>query len=145
MKHIHSRSIVFCLAAVLGLGNSGCSFLFVSGPHSQKSPGRIAAQVDCTSSKAAPVLDTIFGGLEVARVAYAASAPDSVYSNPNQPLSREADIGLGLGFAALFVGSAIYGYTVTSKCSEYKAGRVNDELAEESSSPAAEGTSSELP
>ncbi len=75
-----------------------------------------------------PVLDTIFTGLEVARVVYAASADDSVYENPNQPLSRGTDVALGLGFTALFLGSSLYGYTATRNCRKYQ--EENDHASE---------------
>lgn len=74
----------------------GCSFIFVKT--APPSDGRITARPGrCTSSKAMPVLDTVFAGLQGVRTAYAAAAPDSVYEDPDVPLSREADIGIGAG------------------------------------------------
>jgi hypothetical protein len=90
--------------------SSGCSLIFVKPP-SRDSPGQ------CTSSKLAPVVDSIVTGLQVGRTAYAVAAPDSVYEDPDAPISREVDVGFGVGLSALFLGSAIYGFANTSKCS----------------------------
>lgn len=117
---LYGRGLVGCVALSLALSSTGCSFLFVTPPSSPE-PGTISTGGEkCTTSKVAPVLDTIFTGLEAARIVYAAAAPDSVYSDPKQPLSRGADIALGVGFAALFLGSAVYGYVNTAKCSELR-------------------------
>ena len=101
----------------------GCSFLFVKTPPDDG--GSIVQQRaragDCTSSKIAPGFDTAFGTLQVIRTGMAAAAPDSVYEDPNQPLSRGADIALGVGFAALFISSAVYGFSNTSRCSKLNA------------------------
>jgi hypothetical protein len=112
-------------AAVLAFASSGCSLLFIKAPPesppSQFTPG---SSIECTSSKIAPGFDTAFAALEVVRTGLAASADDSVYSNPNQPLSRGADVALGIGFASLFLGSAIYGYATTARCSRLQRSNV---------------------
>ncbi len=101
---------------------SGCSFLFTTKAPSQ--PERLPPneRIECTSSKAAPVIDTIVGGLEVVRTGVALGADDSDYRNV--AISREADIALGVAFSALFISSAAYGYTVTSRCSALKEDRL---------------------
>jgi len=104
---------------VLGLLNSGCSFIFVTPPPA------VAAQpaephADCSTSRAAPIVDGIIAGYQVVRTLYATQAPDSTYQG-NAPLSRGADIALGAGFAGLFVASTIYGAVNTSQCEAYKA------------------------
>lgn len=109
--------------AALLVSTPGCSFIFVRPPSS--GDGRIASTSrggDCTSSRLAPGFDTALGALEVVRTGMAVAADDSVYSDPKQPLSRGADIGLGLGFTALFVGSAIYGFVNTGRCSSQHSG-----------------------
>jgi hypothetical protein len=107
-----------CVLAI-SLYCSGCSLLFVTAPPKPPPVEPSArAEVSCTSGKAAPVLDTVFATLEVARTALAAAAPDSTYQNA--PISRGADIALGLGFTALFLGSAVYGFTQTSQCKALK-------------------------
>ncbi len=77
--------------------------------------------VTCTTTRAAPIVDTIVAGLEVAPTVLAVNADDSVYKDA--PFNRSTDIGFGVGFAALFAGSAIYGYSVTSRCSDLNRGR----------------------
>jgi len=96
---------------------TGCSYIFVSTPATPAGGGMERAN-DCTSSKVAPVLDTVFGTLEVARTAVAVGNDDNDYMD--QPLSREADIGFGVGFTALFLSSAVYGYYFTSRCSDLR-------------------------
>jgi hypothetical protein len=100
-------------------GCSGCSYIFVTGKPANAESLPPSEPVECSTSKAAPVLDTVFGSLEIARTAYALSRSDGDYSG--QPLSRGADIGFGVGFVALFASSAIYGYLKTSPCADAKA------------------------
>jgi hypothetical protein len=77
--------------------------------------------VNCTTSKAAPIVDTILAGLEGGRTALAVSADDGAYRNA--PISREADIGFAIGFATLFTASAIYGFAVTNHCAAIMRGQ----------------------
>lgn len=122
MKQRASKLARAAASLLLLSSTSGCSFIFVRPPPSD---GRLTARVgakDCTSSKLAPGFDTAFGALELVRTGMAAGADDSVYENPNAPLSREADIALGVGFTALFVSSAIYGFVNTSRCSRIQHG-----------------------
>ena len=81
------------------------------------------ARVECTSSKAAPIVDTVIGAIQAVRVVAAIAVDDSVYAD--SPISREADIALGLGLGAAFIGSAAYGYHVTSQCRALKLGHLN--------------------
>jgi len=92
----------------------GCSFLFTTAPKSAESPTEFASS-KCTTSKAAPIVDTLIAGYQGFRTAYAISADDSAYKD--LPISREADIAFGVGFLALYGASAVYGYYVTGKCS----------------------------
>ena len=105
------------------LACSSCSFVFVERPP----PARHMASPRpgaCTSSKLAPVADTILAGWQVVRIGVAASAHDSVYRQG--PISREADVALGVAYAGLFAASAVYGYTATTTCAELKE-REHDE------------------
>jgi len=92
----------------------GCSFLFTTAPKAPESPTAFATN-KCTTSKAAPIVDTIIAGLEGVRTGLALAADESAYDKA--PISRGADVALGLGFLALFGASAIYGYHVTGQCS----------------------------
>ncbi len=88
---------------------SGCSFLFVHGPpknHQQ------VQYFDCSTSNVMPVLDTIFGAASALTVVGAAS-DSSQFSDLG---SRKAAVAVYGAEAALFLGSAVYGYTKTSDC-----------------------------
>lgn len=99
---------------------SGCSFLFVNtAPANVQEGTSYARQVECTSGKAGPAMDAVFTALEVARIAVAAGADDSVYQQ--SPISRTTDISLGVGFAGLFLASAIYGFHHTGRCQRLHA------------------------
>lgn len=113
---------------VLGLANSGCSFIFVTPPpaHAEQASNRTA---DCSTSRAAPVVDGIITGYQVVRTIYATQAPDGTYQGA--PISRGADIGLGLSFTALFLASTIYGAVNTSECRDFKARSEELERSEE--------------
>src|SRR5690348_710828 len=104
-----SRSFLLSLLGSVGLlaGTSGCSFIFVKTPPSPGSP-EFNRPSECTSSPLAPLIDTAIGGFEVVRTVMAANADPSVYRDPKQPLSRDADIGFGVGLSALFLGSALH-------------------------------------
>jgi hypothetical protein len=83
----------------------GCSFLFVQPPpKNYDGRGRLA----CTTSKAPPVLDTLFTLTNVVSTLYVAGQ-DNV---PDQG----ARVTLGLTVAGIWLASAIYGYTGTSEC-----------------------------
>jgi len=101
-----------CLSLVAAL--PGCSFLFTTAPKHAEPPPAEYVPHECTTSKAAPIIDTVIAGLEGIRTGYALAADQSAYEQA--PISRGADIALGLGFLALFSASAIYGYSITSEC-----------------------------
>ena len=100
---------VSCVSCVLCL--PGCSWLFVEAPRAQVTPSQ---PVTCTRSKAAPIIDSVVTGLQTVRVVYALSQSEADYDD--FPISRGADIGLGLGFTALFAASAVYGFSTTATC-----------------------------
>jgi hypothetical protein len=113
---------------VLGLATSGCSFIFVTQPPAQAEQASHPT-ADCSTSRAAPVVDGIITGYQVVRTIYATQAPDSAYQGA--PISRGADIGLGLSFTALFLASTIYGAVNTSECRDFKARADEYERSEE--------------
>lgn len=109
-------------ALILGMAGflPGCSFLFTTAPKHAESSQFESSK--CTTSKAAPIVDTLITGLEGVRTGLALSADNSTYDHA--PISRAADVGLGVGFVALFGASAIYGYYVTGACSARRNGAV---------------------
>lgn len=108
------------LAVFLAL--SGCSFAFVSGPppdHAQLS------YFDCTTSRLAPVLDTVLTGLMVLNVVTLGATSDAEWASsnrcnagdPNCPvISRNGamliDGALGVAGAA----GMLYGFSKTGAC-----------------------------
>src|SRR5439155_14954438 len=115
------RQTLFAGAMFAGVAASGCSLVFTT--RAPDHPERIppAMPIMCTTSRAAPVVDTIIAGLESVRTIFAVSAKDSVYQGAT--ITRPADIGIGLGLTTLFAVSAIYGFSVTSGCDEAKQTR----------------------
>lgn len=81
-------------------------------------------KVECTSGYAAPIIDSVLASYELAGVAYAATLDDSRYEN--YPISRKADMAIGAGFAALFAGSAVYGFVSAAHCRRVKNGPPGD-------------------
>jgi hypothetical protein len=104
---------------------AGCSVLFTTSPPSDAERLPAGAPIECTTTKAAPIVDSVLAGLQVARVGLAAAADDSVYRDA--PISREADIGIGVAMATLFLSSAVYGYSVTGRCADLKARTWSDD------------------
>jgi hypothetical protein len=107
-----------------------CSWLFVKSPPPQHVDLKYFG--DCTSSKAAPVVDTVVAGLETLRTVYALSAENSAYDH--LPISRGADIALGLGLTALFTASAVYGYGNTAECAHAQE-ELQERLTQEPRAP----------
>lgn len=89
------------------LSSPACSFIFVTPPHEDYG-GRVSG--DCTTNRAAPIIDTIFTTTNVLSAVYVAGQ-DNV-------TNKSTAVGVGLGVAALWLSSAIYGYYNTSRCSE---------------------------
>ena len=112
MGNIGRSFAMATLISACTAANTGCSLLFVKGPPSEPSHARPVA---CTTSRVAPVLDSVFGGLEVARMGLDLAASDQTFQGA--PISRGADIAIGATLATLFLGSAIYGYSATGACS----------------------------
>jgi len=119
-----------CVSLTLGFSllGSGCSFVFVktaSDPQVTEIESRetvpqqaAAPQLECTTGKAAPVVDTIIATLEAVRTVVALQAHNGDYAGA--PINRSTDIGFGVGLTALFAVSAIYGFDRTNQCSELK-------------------------
>ncbi len=62
------------------------------------------------------------------RIGVAASADGAVYERG--PISREADVAMGVAFAGLFAASAVYGFSATATCAhlQERQQREGDEL-----------------
>jgi hypothetical protein len=88
---------------------SGCSWLFVKPLPDRYERGDSA---DCTDSVTAPVIDTLFTLTNVGSAVYVAGQ-DNV-------TNKGAAVTAGLAVGALWLSSAIYGYSHTSECREAK-------------------------
>src|SRR5689334_21941103 len=86
--------------ALLAFGGSGCSFCFVTPPPVPAQQPVAHPKVECTTSNVAPVIDGIITGYEIVRTAYAATASNGDYAN--SPISRGADLVLGVVFTGVF-------------------------------------------
>lgn len=106
----------------------GCSLIFVTPPPDRPPREGTPPDAECTTSNAAPIIDTGVAGFELIRTVLAIGAEDSDYNDA--PISRGADIALGLGFAALFGGSAAYGFDRTAACSD-RAPQLGEKAADE--------------
>jgi hypothetical protein len=105
------REWIALSALVLSL-TSGCSWLFVQPL--PESYDRRDYPV-CTSSRTGPVLDTLFALTNTASAIYVAGE--------NNVTNKNAAVTLGLGVAALWTASAVYGYSHTSECDAAKEDR----------------------
>jgi hypothetical protein len=89
------------------LSSSGCSWLFV-----QPLPPNYERGDDsnCTTSRVAPVIDTIFTATNLASAIYV--------SGQNNVANKGSAAALGTSVAILWLSSAIYGYRSTSACED---------------------------
>jgi hypothetical protein len=101
--------------AMLGmLSLCGCSWIFV-----ERTPANHQQLVafDCTTSVAAPVLDTVWGGLNLVGALSAAGANEHNWSGPADPATT---VIVGVGWAIVSGVSAAYGFAHTKACREAK-------------------------
>lgn len=82
------------------------------------SPAAPPAPRDCTTSRLAPILDSVLAGYQTVRTGAALRADAELYERYGVP--READVAAGAALTALFLGSAIYGYIRTAECSRLR-------------------------
>ena len=105
--------IKLALLSILALSSGGCSWIFVDGPPADHAELEFFT---CTTSKAAPRLDLIFGGLNlIGAVAVAAESDEDYYYDY---FGREFYIGTYLVQAAVLGLSARSGFSRVSACDE---------------------------
>jgi hypothetical protein len=93
---------VLSLLLVLEL-SGGCSFIFVRRPPADY---KLLPSFECTSSKAAPTVDTVF--------AVTSALGLSSFNDPSQRNWTTAAVAGA--WTALFIGAAFYGYETTASC-----------------------------
>ncbi len=102
--------LVAVLALPLSAGTVGCGFIFTHGPPEGYE------QMDyftCTESNTGPILDVIWGGLNVIGAIVVLSDPDE-YEESNQIIAS------GLTWGAISGTAAAVGFSKTSKCRDAK-------------------------
>jgi hypothetical protein len=100
--------VIPLVVAVVSL-TAGCSFIFVQ-PLQEESYSR--GYTPCTTSRAAPVLDTLLTLTNVGSALYVASE--------NNVTNKTPALAPGLGVAALWAISAGYGYVNTGECEAFE-------------------------
>ena len=109
------------LAAALAISVTGCSFVFVDGP-----PKRHAQMTtfDCSTSRAVPVLDSLFTALQLVNLGIAVKDTNQdwndIYKN-SPPFSRKTGGIVYAVLAAVGAGGAYYGFSRTTACRDAKA------------------------
>jgi hypothetical protein len=114
-----------CVAAVavgFALTSSGCSWAFMN-----RKPDLVAAPnypLDCTTSRAAPVLDTICAGYFVANTVVLAGFKTCESASPGESCyasgTKNGGMILSAGLAALCALSASSGFRNANQCSQAK-------------------------
>jgi hypothetical protein len=112
------------IVVALALASCGCSFCFVTPPPVPHKQPVARPEADCSTSVVAPVIDGLITGYQVFRTGYALQASDRDYNAV--PISREADMAIGIGMSALFLASTIYGGVNVAACKRLKHGPVSD-------------------
>jgi hypothetical protein len=89
---------------------SGCSWIFVTPPPADAGRGE---RVECTTSPAAPVVDTLLAASNVAGALYIAGT----VGNKATP-TQNALVTTGLVWAIVYTTAAVHGYRATAACRE---------------------------
>jgi hypothetical protein len=106
---------------LLAFGNGGCSWLFMSSaPEPVLAP---SSPIECTSSRAAPVLDSICAGYFVANGIFWAAADscsDVASGDCYESSTKSSGIAISAGLAALCAFSAVSGFRSSGRCGQVK-------------------------
>jgi hypothetical protein len=87
------------MLVALATWTAGCSYLFVTPPHEAEG-GRLIGE--CTTDRSAPTVDTLL---------VTTNALSAIYFATGDTLkNKEAAVALGVGAAAFWLSSAIYGF-----------------------------------
>jgi hypothetical protein len=110
IENTHRPSVLMALCAIFFIaGSAGCSLLFVDGPPERH---RQLPYFTCSTSKAWPVVDTIFAA------SYAVATAGVLSAETNDSSSKASAALVPAAAAALMTASAFYGYGKTSSCRE---------------------------
>lgn len=117
---VHRSALGRATLFALLTGTPGCSLVFVRGAPEGAARYPPTVPVECTSSRWAPIVDTVFAGLGGLATTMAAVAPESAFEGG---ASRGTVLGLYGAQAALYAASAIHGYSSTAECRELQQQR----------------------
>lgn len=108
--HPEKLPLWFAVLLFLPLSASGCGFLFTQGPP----PGHQEMNhISCTETNVGPILDTVWGGLNLIG-GLAAAADPNAYENSDQVAL------VGLSWAIVSGMAATTGFNKTSRCRRAK-------------------------
>jgi hypothetical protein len=108
------------LAAALAISVTGCSFVFVDGPPREHAK---MPTFDCSTSTVVPILDSLFGGLELANFIYTATRTQQDWNDiykGQEPFSRHEGLAIYGALTAVSGLAAWYGFSRVSQCREAK-------------------------
>jgi hypothetical protein len=112
------RALAFTLS-------TGCSFVFVRPPPAR--PIDPSAKVECTQSRAAPVVDLVLGmaGFAVGAAGLTASKPRCESTFLCLDFSGMAHVvgAITIGLGAVAIGSSVFGFSRTAACDAIHEGR----------------------
>lgn len=103
------------VAVATCLSFAGCSFLFSKGPPPNY---QRVSFLDCSTSVAPPVLDTLWAGLNGLGALAASGKTDEQWQADGQKTSRSTVLGVGVFWFVISGFSAIYGYKAASDCKD---------------------------
>lgn len=100
------RFAVVSLVGLLSIGSNACGFIFSHGPPDGYEQ---MTSFDCTTENTGPILDLVWGGLNVAGALAAASNPGQ-YQNSGQIVT------VGLAWGVVSAAAAGTGFSKSSRC-----------------------------
>jgi len=103
---VNKRALSLSAVLALLVSSPACSYLFVTPPREN----RQVRDESCTTNPLAPANDTLLASTNVVSALYVASE-DNVRN-------KGAAVGIGLGVAASWISSAVYGFYNTDQCRE---------------------------
>ena len=126
-NHFVSRLTMCALLGSLPMATGACGFIFSHAPpegHDQME------YFSCTESNAAPIVDVIWGGLNVLAALAAIQGP-----GPEPVVSRGGYVAFTLSWGLLSGAAASVGFSKSRKCRAAKRALVQRQRAQEPRAP----------
>ena len=109
------RVLRLCLVVALAMSISGCSWMFVKQAPTETPATKAKAPVDCTAANALPIVDAVVAVGSVAGSVGVLASPRATRE------FKVAGVVFGLLGTGLSIGSGVYGFKQTNRCSTYLA------------------------